>query len=224
MTPPPDPSASGDRPLRLLVVDDHAVVRAGLVALLSGEPDLEVVAEAGTVDEAVRQAAAHRPDAVLMDLQLSTGGDGPDGADAAARILAAPNPPAVLMLTTYDADADVLRAVEAGAAGYLLKACPPEELFDAVRTVARGGSAISPQVAGRVMQRMRPDSDALSSREIEVLTLLARGLSNRAIARELFVSEATVKTHLVHVYTKLGVETRTAAVAEALSRRLIRRP
>ncbi|OIV38342.1 DNA-binding response regulator [Mangrovactinospora gilvigrisea] len=215
--------------MRVLVVDDHVVVRAGLAALLAGEDGLEVAGEAAGAEEAVAAARRLRPDVVLMDLQLADGGD---GIAAAERILSGPGgngpggdgpAPAVLMLTTYDADADVLRAVEAGASGYLLKACPPEELFAAVRAAARGESAMSPQVAARMMGRlMRRPEQGLSVREREVLQALARGLSNREIAKELFVSEATVKTHLVNIYAKLGVDSRTAAVAAAVERRLIR--
>ncbi|MGI5168249.1 response regulator [Spirillospora sp. CA-253888] len=205
--------------VRVLITDDHPVVRAGLRALLTSEPDIEVVAEAADGAEAVRQAGLVRPDLVLMDLQL---GEGIDGVEATRRILALPDPPRVLVLTTYDSDADIARAVDVGAAGYLLKAGPPEELFTGIRTAARGETALSPKVATRLLNRVREPAPALSPREIEALELLARGLSNRQIAKELFVSEATVKTHLVHIFAKLGVDTRTAAVAAAVERRLIR--
>ncbi|MFC9977256.1 response regulator [Spirillospora sp. NPDC127200] len=205
--------------VRVLITDDHPVVRAGLRALLASEPDIEVVAEAADGAEAVRQAGLVRPDLVLMDLQL---GEGIDGVEATRRILALPDPPRVLVLTTYDSDADIARAVDVGAAGYLLKAGPPEELFTGIRTAARGETALSPKVATRLLNRVREPAPALSPREVETLELLAKGLSNRQIAKELFVSEATVKTHLVHIFAKLGVDTRTAAVAAAVERRLIR--
>ncbi|MQY02896.1 response regulator [Actinomadura macrotermitis] len=206
-------------PIGVLIADDHPVVRAGLCALLGAEPGIEVVGEAADGAAAVRQAGLLRPDLVLMDLRL---GPGMDGVEATRRILALPDPPRVLVLTTYDSDADIARAVAVGAAGYLLKAGPPEELFRGVRTAARGETALSPEVATRLLNRVRDPAPALSPREIEILELVARGLSNRAIAKELFISEATVKTHLVHVFAKLGVETRTAAVTVAAERRLIR--
>ncbi|MFI5910857.1 response regulator [Dactylosporangium sp. NPDC051541] len=206
--------------LRVMVVDDHPVVRAGLLALLSGQADLEVVAEAATADDAVRLAAALRPAVVLMDLQL---GDGVDGVVATDRLRALPDPPRVLVLTTYDTETDIVRAVEAGATGYLLKDCPPEELFRAVHAAAAGQTVLSPPIAARLMNRLRGPQDTLSAREIEIVGLLARGRSNREIGRALFISEATVKTHLVHIYTKLGVDSRTAAVHAAVERKLIRR-
>ncbi|NJP93035.1 response regulator transcription factor [Nonomuraea sp. FMUSA5-5] len=207
--------------MRLFLVDDHPVVRAGLVALLGGEDDIEIVGEAAGADEALRGIAARRPDVVLMDLQL---GDGIDGVEATRRIRALPAPPQVLVLTTYETDADVLRAVAAGATGYLLKVCPPEELFQGIRAAARGESVLSAKVAARMMRRLRDPGPALSVREVEILELLASGAGNREIARRLFITEATVKTHLVHIYGKLGVDTRTAAVTAAVERRLIRLP
>ncbi|SCF11257.1 DNA-binding response regulator, NarL/FixJ family, contains REC and HTH domains [Micromonospora viridifaciens] len=206
-------------PLRLVLVDDHPVVRAGLRALLGGRPDMAVVAEAATADDAVRQAAALRPDVVLMDLQLGTGAD---GVTATERLLALPDPPRVLVLTTYDTEEDILRAIEAGATGYLLKDCPPDELFRAVDAAAAGQTVLSPPVAARLMDRMRGPRTTLSSREVEILTLVARGHANKEISRRLFISEATVKTHLVHIYAKLGVDSRTAAVHAAVERKLIR--
>ncbi|GAB3140626.1 response regulator transcription factor [Micromonospora sonneratiae] len=206
-------------PLRLILVDDHPVVRAGLRALLGGRPDMTVVAEAATAADAVRQAAALRPDVVLMDLQL---GDGVDGVAATAHLLDLPDPPRVLVLTTYDTEEDIMRAVEAGATGYLLKDCPPEEIFRAVHSAAAGQTVLSPPVAARLMDRMRGPQPTLSTREVEILGLLARGHSNREISRLLFISEATVKTHLVHIYAKLGVDSRTAAVHAAVERKLIR--
>ena len=206
-------------PLRLLLVDDHPVVRAGLRALLGGRPDMTVIAEAATAADAVRQAAALRPDVVLMDLQL---GDGVDGVAATTQLLDLPDPPRVLVLTTYDTEEDIMRAVEAGATGYLLKDCPPEEIFRAVHAAAAGQTVLSPPVAARLMDRMRGPQPALSAREVEILSLLARGHANKEISRRLFISEATVKTHLVHIYAKLGVDSRTAAVHAAVERKLIR--
>ncbi|UBU14662.1 response regulator [Nonomuraea gerenzanensis] len=207
--------------MRLFLVDDHPVVRAGLVALLGGEDDIEVVGEASGAEEALSGIAASWPDVVLMDLQL---GDGIDGVEATRRIRALPSPPQVLVLTTYETEADVMRAVDAGATGYLLKVCPPEELFQGVRAAARGESVLSAKVAARMMRRLRDPGPALSVREVEILELLASGAGNREIARRLFITEATVKTHLVHIYGKLGVDTRTAAVTAAVERRLIRLP
>lgn len=207
-------------PIRLLLADDHPVVRAGLRAVLATEPDFEVVAEAATAERAVALAERERIDVVLMDLQF---GPGMHGAAATAAITARPDGPVVLVLTTYDTDADILAAVEAGATGYLLKDAPPEELAAAVRAAAAGRSALAPTVAHRLIDRMRTPGIALSRRETEVLQLVADGLSNQQISLRLHLSQATVKTHLVHVYGKLGVDSRTAAVAAARARGLIRR-
>ncbi|MEU8461305.1 response regulator transcription factor [Streptomyces sp. NPDC029003] len=207
--------------IRLLLADDHPVVRAGLRAVLDTEPDFEVVAEAATAERAVELAASETVDVVLMDLQF---GAGMHGSAATAAITARPGGPRVLVLTTYDTDADILAAVEAGASGYLLKDAPPEELAAAVRTAAAGQSALAPAVALRLMDRMRTPAEALTKRELEVLQLVADGLSNQQISKELFLSQATVKSHLVHVYAKLGVDSRTSAVAAAATRRLIRTP
>ena len=208
----------------LLLADDHPVVRAGLRAVLELSDDVRVVAEAGTAAEAVQLAERLRAegtlDVVLMDLQF---GQEMAGIGATEQIAALPDPPRVLILTTYDTDADILAAVEAGASGYLLKDAPPEELLSAVRTAAAGQSALAPAVALRLMDRMRSPGRALSAREIDVLTQVAAGMSNQQIARALFISEATVKSHLVHIYTKLGVDSRTAATAEAARQGLIRR-
>lgn len=208
-------------PVRLLLADDHPVVRAGLRAVLDTEPDFEVVAESPTAEGAVARAAAGGVDVVLMDLQF--GRAAMHGAEATAAITAVPGSPRVLVLTTYDSDADILAAVEAGASGYLLKDAPPEELAAAVRTAAAGQSALAPAVAHRLMDRMRTPADALTKRELEVLRLVGEGLSNLEISKRLFLSQATVKSHLVHIFAKLGVDSRTAAVAEAATRRLIRR-
>ncbi|MET9410996.1 response regulator transcription factor [Streptomyces sp. NPDC002935] len=206
--------------IRLLLADDHPVVRAGLRAVLSGEPDFEIVAEAPTAEAAVERAGAGGVDVVLMDLQF---GSGMHGAEATAAITARPGAPRVLVLTTYDTDADILAAVEAGASGYLLKDAPPEELSAAVRTAASGHSALAPRVADRLMDRMRTPAAALSRRELEVLELVKDGLSNQQISKKLFLSQATVKSHLVHIYAKLGVDSRTSAVAAATERGVIRR-
>ncbi|MFB7030531.1 MULTISPECIES: response regulator [unclassified Streptomyces] len=206
--------------IRLLLADDHPVVRAGLRAVLDTEPDFAVVAEAATAERAVELTAAGGVDVVLMDLQF---GAGMHGSEATAAITAAPGGPKVLVLTTYDTDADILAAVEAGACGYLLKDAPPEELAAAVRTAAAGQSALAPAVAHRLMDRMRTPAEALTKRELEVLQLVGEGLSNLQISKALFLSQATVKSHLVHVFAKLGVDSRTAAVATATARRLIRR-
>lgn len=200
-------------------MDDHVVVRAGVRALLSAEDGIEVVGEAGTSADAVRGIALEKPDVVLMDLQL---GDGVDGVELTRRVRALPEPPAVLVLTTYDSDADITRAIDAGAVGYLLKAGPPEELFRGVRAAARGETVLSPQVATRMMKRMRDPLPGLSPREIEILRLLAEGMGNKEIGKRLFITEATVKTHLQRIYAKLGVETRTAAVTAGVERGVIR--
>ncbi|MGW1280068.1 response regulator [Streptomyces tsukubensis] len=208
-------------PVRILLCDDHAVVRAGLLALLGSTPDIEVVGEAGSGEEAVAMAAKLLPDVVLMDLQL---GAGIDGVEATRRIASAPSMPGVhvLVLTTYDTDADITRAIEAGATGYLLKAERPEELFTAIHSAARGRTTLSGPVATRVMDQLRgAGRPSLTDRETDILGQLARGLGNRDIARALFISEATVKTHLGRIYAKLGVDTRAGAVAVAKERRLL---
>ncbi|TLF80876.1 response regulator [Nocardia cyriacigeorgica] len=205
--------------VRLLICDDHVVVRAGLRALLDSAPDIEVIGEAGSGAEVVTLAGALHPDVVLMDLQL--GGDF-DGVEATRRITALPEPrPHVLVLTTFDTDADITRAIAAGATGYLLKAEPPDELFAAIHTAAAGRTALSAPVAGRVMARMRDPRPGLTTRETDILAQLAHGLGNREIAKALHISEATVKTHLGRIYAKLGVDTRAAAVAVAKEQRLL---
>ncbi|MFF3955536.1 response regulator [Streptomyces sp. NPDC001890] len=203
-------------PVRILLCDDHVVVRAGLLALLGSEPDIDVVGEAGSGEEAVALAAKLTPDVVLMDLQL---GEGIDGVEATRRI--ATTGVHVLVLTTYDTDADITRAIEAGATGYLLKAERPEELFAAIRSAAQGRTTLSPPVASRVMARMRKPLPTLTDRELDILAQLSQGLGNRDIARALFISEATVKTHLGRIYDKLGVDTRAGAVAIAKEQRLL---
>ena len=205
--------------VRIVIVDDHPVVRAGLRDMLSGEPDFEVVGEAGDGSEALALISHLDPDVALMDLRMP----GVDGVQAIAAISTDHPNTHVLVLTTYDSDADILRAVEAGATGYLLKDTPRDELYDAVRATAKGRSVLAPVVTTRLMKKMRePASEKLSDRETEVLSLVARGLSNREIARGLHLSEATVKTHLIHVFGKLNVADRTAAVTVALERGIIR--
>lgn len=196
--------------IRIVLADDHPVVRTGLRAILSGDADLQVVGEAQTPDEAFTLATDLSPDLVLMDLQFGTD---QNGADATRRIRELPRPPAVLVLTNYDSDGDILGAVEAGASGYLLKDAPPDELVAAIRAAARGETALAPAIASRLLARMRAPQVSLSARETEVLDLVAAGCANGTIARRLHISDATVKSHLVHIYSKLGVRSRTAAVA-----------
>lgn len=200
--------------IRIVIADDHPIVRAGLRALFSLEQDVVVVAEAATPDEAADAAERENPDVVLMDLQFGSQ-TATTGADATRRIRALEAAPYVLVLTNYDSDADILGAVEAGASGYLLKDAPPHELIAAVRAAAAGESALAPVIASRLLSRMRTPQVSLSSREIEVLERVAAGQSNTDVATILFVSETTVKSHLAHIYSKLGVTSRTAAVAAA---------
>ena len=204
--------------IRVALVDDHPVVRAGMPALVDGQDDLTVVGEASDAHSAEQLVATVRPDVVLMDLNL---GRGPGGAEATARLRALPEPPQVLVLTTYDTEADILSAIDAGASGYLLKDAPPEDLFRAIRGTARGEVVLAPAVAARLVRRSGP---LLTDREVEILGLLATGQSNRELAKRLFVSEATIKSHLSHIYTKLEVDTRAAAVARAIEQRIIRPP
>ncbi|PFG34634.1 response regulator transcription factor [Sanguibacter antarcticus] len=198
--------------IRLVVADDHPIVRAGLHALFESEDGFAIVGDAATADEVVAVVEREQPDLVLMDLQL---GAGSSGADATRRVRALATPPYVLVLTNYDTDADILGAVESGASGYLLKDAPPHELLAAVRAAAAGESALAPVIASRLLDRLRAPRVALSAREIQVLEIVADGRSNAEAAGVLFVSEATVKSHLVHVFAKLDVSSRTAAVSEA---------
>ncbi|WP_026556936.1 response regulator [Arthrobacter sp. 35W] len=201
--------------IRILLVDDHLVVRTGLKALLGTQEDLDVVAEAGSGEEALSAVAASSPDVVIMDLAMGPGMDG----IAAIKALRADNPrQPILVFTTYDSDADIVRSVDAGAMGYLLKDAAPEEIFAAVRGAVAGRSHMSAPVASRLFAQLRNPEAVLTPREAELLTLLTQGLSNRELGRSLFISEATVKTHLAHIYAKLGVETRAAAIATAIRR------
>ena len=208
-----------NRPVRVLVVDDHPVVRTGVQGMLASQADFEVVGEAADGEEALTQVLALSPDVVLMDLRMP----GIDGVEATRRIRARHPDVQVLVLTTYDTDDDIVRAVEAGAVGYLLKDSPREELFRGVRAAARGESMLATAVASRLVGRLRaPPGHSLSPRELEVLILVAEGRPNKDVARTLFISETTVKSHLAHIYTKLGVDDRTAAVTVALERGMIR--
>jgi DNA-binding NarL/FixJ family response regulator len=200
--------------IRVLLADDHPVVREGLRGMLAAEQGIAVVAEAASGAEAVAMAAMHRPDVVLMDLRMPHG----DGVEATAAILAATPGARIVVLTTYETDADIVRAVEAGAVGYLLKDATTAALGDAIRAAARGETVLAPSVARLLVTHIRkPRRDLLSSRETEVLTLVARGRTNAEIGGELFISEATVKTHLLRTFAKLGVNDRTAAVTHAIA-------
>jgi DNA-binding NarL/FixJ family response regulator len=205
-------------PIRLLIVDDHPVVRDGLRGLFADDPDFQVVGEAANGAEAVGRVERLGADVVLMDLRMPEMG----GVEAITRLRRTAPAVRVLVLTTYDTDSDVLPAIEAGATGYLLKDAPREELIRAVRAAFAGEAVLSPAVASRLMGQVRkPPPEVLSQRELEVLALIADGATNRQAAAKLFVSEATVKTHLLHIYEKLGVRDRAAAVAEAYRRRLL---
>ncbi|MHC9573319.1 heme-responsive two-component system response HrrA [Corynebacterium diphtheriae] len=205
--------------IRVLLADDHEIVRLGLRAVLESAEDIEVIGEVATAEAAIVAAQAGGIDVILMDLRFGPGVQGTkltSGADATAAIRRRmDNPPEVLVVTNYDTDADILGAIEAGALGYMLKDAPPEELLAAVRSAAEGDTALSPTVANRLMSRVRAPRNSLTPRELEVLKLVAGGSSNRDIGRRLLLSEATVKSHLVHIYDKLGVRSRTSAVAIA---------
>jgi DNA-binding NarL/FixJ family response regulator len=205
--------------IRVLLVDDHPVVRAGLRGMLDVEPGIEVTAEASSAAEAVEAARTHQPDVILMDLRMP----GIDGAKATALVLAERPQSRVVVLTTYDNDADILRAVEAGAIGYMLKDSTREELVLAVRTAAGGGTPLAPSVAAKLVSRLTSPT-ALSPREVEVLRLVSTGSTNAEIGRALYISEATVKTHLLRAFAKLGVSDRTAAVTAALERGILPPP
>ncbi|MDE3724798.1 response regulator transcription factor [Nocardiopsis sp. N85] len=207
--------------IRVLLVDDHPVVREGIRGMLSAEADLDIVGDAASGPEAVARVTELRPDVVLMDLRMPGG----DGVAATERIGAEHPGTHVLVLTTYDTDTDILRAVEAGATGYLLKDTPRAELVEAVRAAARGETVLSGRLAGKLVTGMRdraaPAAPGLSPREVEVLRLAADGLTNAAIGRTLHISATTVKTHLMRVYEKLGVGDRTSAVSRAIRRGLL---
>ena len=202
--------------IKVLVVDDHPVVRSGLEALLSADPRLDVVGVAATGEEALSLVVTLRPDVVLSDLRLGRGIDGV-GVTSALR----PDGPAVLILTTYDNDTDIARAVLAGAAGYLLKDAEPETIVQGILDAAEGKLVLSQDLEGRVIERLSAGVPQLSARELDVLGLVAEGSTNREIAKRLFISEGTVKTHLVHAYAKLGADSRTGAVAAARRHGLI---
>jgi DNA-binding NarL/FixJ family response regulator len=207
--------------ISLLIVDDHPVVRDGLRGMFESAPGFRVLGEASNGVEAVSLAAELDPDVVLMDLRMPVGG----GVDAIRELARTGARAKVLVLTTYDTDSDTLPAIEAGATGYLLKDAPRDELFTAVRAAADGRTVLSPAVASRLVSAVRSPgalgNEPLSAREREVLALVARGTSNREIARELFISEATVKTYLLRCFRKLGVSDRTAAVMTAMERGLL---
>ncbi|MEU8175629.1 response regulator transcription factor [Microbispora hainanensis] len=212
-TPPP-----AEPPIRLLIADDHPIVRDGLSSMFASTPGFEVLGEAADGAAAVRLAQRLRPDVILMDLRMP----GMDGLTAITELTRLGVTARVLVLTTYDNDTHVLPAIEAGATGYLLKDAPREELLRGARAAARGESVLSPSVAARLMNRVRtPGPQLLSQRELEVLELVAAGNTNREVAARLFITEATVKSHLLNIYAKLGVSDRAAAVAEAFNRRLL---
>ena len=204
--------------IRLLICDDHPVVRSGLRSMLESRPDLKVVAEATDGGEAVELARHYNPDVILMDLRMPK----MDGIMATERIKAENPLAAILILTTYETDADVVRGVAAGALGFLLKDAPEERIFGAIYDVARGASPLAPTVAARLLERMRVANNVLSTREVEILQLVARGVNNKGIASELWISEATVKSHLNRIFDKLDAVDRTSAVTAALKRGIIR--
>ncbi|MEW9554676.1 response regulator [Nonomuraea sp. NPDC050783] len=206
-----------ETPVRLLIADDHPIVRDGIRGMFAGDPGFEVVGEAGDGRRAVELARALSPDVILMDLRMP----GLDGVGAIKELARLGSPARVLVLTTYGTDRDVLPAIEAGATGYLLKDTGRDELVRAVRTAARGEAVLSPSVATRLLGQVRAPADPLSARELEILRLIADGATNREVARRLFISEATVKSHVLHVYAKLGVNDRAAAVATAFRRGLL---
>lgn len=209
---PPEHPGESDRPIRVVIVDDHPVVRSGMRTLLGASPCIEVVGEAASGAEAVALAESATPDVVLTDLRL---GEGVDGVGVTRAVRAAHEDVAVLIITTFDHDVDIVRAVEAGAAGYLLKDAAPDDIVAAIRAAAAGETVLSAQLTQRVVETMRSGQKPLSERETDVLRLVAEGLSNDEIAKRLFISRATVKTHLGHLFGKLDADSRTAAVASA---------
>jgi DNA-binding NarL/FixJ family response regulator len=204
--------------IQLLIVDDHPVVREGLAGMLVSQSDFEVVGQASDGSQAITLDAQLQPDVILMDLRMP----GTDGVTAIQAIKTARESANILVLTTYDSDADIVRAIEAGATGYLLKDTPRDELYRAIRAAARGESVLAPAVAARLMTRMRaPAEESLSAREIEVLQLVSKGKSNKEVGKALHISTATVKTHLIHIFDKLGVKDRTSAVTVALEKGIL---
>ncbi|HAG58938.1 MAG TPA: DNA-binding response regulator [Arthrobacter bacterium] len=201
--------------ITVVLVDDHLVVRSGLKALLGTQPDFDVVAEAASGEEALDLVEQLSPAVVVMDLAM---GAGVDGIEAIRQLRQRNGRQAILVFTTYDSDADIVRAVDAGAMGYLLKDAAPDEIFAAIRGAVQGKSVMSAPVASRLFQHLRNPDEVLTPREAELLSFLTQGLSNRELGQRLFISEATVKTHLAHIYAKLGVETRAAAIATAIRR------
>ncbi len=201
--------------ITVVLVDDHLVVRSGLKALLGTQPDFDVVAEAASGEEALDLVEQLSPAVVVMDLAM---GAGMDGIEAIRQLRQRNGRRAILVFTTYDSDADIVRAVDAGAMGYLLKDATPDEIFTAIRGAVQGKSVMSAPVASRLFQQLRNPDEVLTPREAELLSFLTQGLSNRELGQRLFISEATVKTHLAHIYAKLGVETRAAAIATAIRR------
>jgi DNA-binding NarL/FixJ family response regulator len=204
--------------IRLLITDDHPVVRDGLKSMLAAQPDFEIAGEAANGEEAILQAKLLNPDVILIDLRMPV----MDGVAAIRRLRTSTPEAHILVLTTYDSDADILRAIEAGATGYILKDAPREELFRAIRFTAQGQSYLTPSVATRLMGRMRsPTEENLSPREVEILAFVAKGLSNKEIAKKLQISETTVKSHLLHIFAKLQVNDRTQAVTLAVQKGII---
>lgn len=213
--------------IRIMIVDDHPIVREGLVSVLKRDDDFEIIGEAPDGRTAVKRAVSLKPDLILMDLRMPEMG----GVEAMKEIRAAAPGIKFLVLTTYDTDEHIVGALEAGASGYLLKDAPRDDLFNAIRTVARGDALLQPRVAARLLQHMAGQTqrggvsdgeEELSPREIEVLQLVARGYANKEIAARLTITEATVKTHLAHIFQKLGVNDRTEAVTTAVQRNIIR--
>lgn len=204
--------------IKVLLIDDHPVVRSGLLAVLQTSSAVEVVGEAATGEEAIALSTELSPDVVLCDLRL---GDGIDGIETTKALQLLDNKPAVIMLTTFDRDAEVIGAIEAGAVGYLLKDVPPQTIIDAITRAAKGELVLTPEISERVLDSIRNPLPKLTAREVEVLNLLASGQTNKEISSALFVSEATVKSHLVHIFTKLGVESRSRAISVAQEKGLL---